>query len=170
MKHLYFVRHGLSVMNKKGIFSGRTETPLAPEGIEQCEKAGRKAKKLNIDFIISSPMERARETAALIAQQIGYPLGDIAINDLFMERDFGSLEGTEYSINRDFSVYTDVESDEEILERARKGLEYLQSLKHDNILVVSHGAIGRAMRHILNPDVHFHHTERFENAKIVQLL
>jgi uncharacterized phosphatase len=170
MKHLYFVRHGLSVMNKRGFFSGRTETPLAPEGIEQAEAAGREAKGLAIDLIVSSPMERARETATLIAQQIGYPVAEIVINDLFMERDFGSLEGQEYTTNRDFSKYNDVESDEDILDRARKGLEHLQGLKHSNILVVSHGAIGRAMRHILNPDVHFHQTERFENAKIVQLL
>lgn len=170
MKHLYFVRHGLSVMNKKGIFSGRTDTPLAPEGVKQCEEAGREAKALGIDFIVCSPMERARETAALIAQQIGYPVEEIAINELFMERDFGSLEGTLYSTNRDFSRYPDVESDEQILERARKGLEYLRGLDYDNILVVSHGAIGRALRHILEPDVHFHDTERFENGKIVQLL
>jgi len=157
-------------MNKKGVFSGRTETPLAPEGIEQVKAAGQKAKNLHIDLIVTSPMERARETAAIIARTIDYPVKDIQVSDLFMERDFASLEGKAYSPNRDFSSYEDVESDKAILERASEGLTYLKSLDHDTIMVVSHGAIGRAIRHLLNPSVHFHETERFENGKIVQLL
>src|SRR6059058_1306401 len=105
MKHLYFVRHGLSVMNKKGVFSGRTETPLDPEGIKQAEAAGREAKELNIDLIVSSPMERCRETATIIAQQIGYPVADILFEDLFMERAFGVLEGTAYRTDMDLDMH-----------------------------------------------------------------
>lgn len=170
MKHLYFVRHGLSVMNKKGKFSGRTETPLDPDGIAQAEVAGREAKALHIDLIVSSPMERCRETAAIIAQQIGYPVADILFEDLFMERAFGVLEGTEYRTDVDLEQHEGVESAEAIVARARKGVEYLQNLKHDNILVVSHGAIGRAVRHVLHPETPYHGSERFENAKVVQLL
>lgn len=170
MKHLYFVRHGLSEMNKKGIFSGRTETPLAPEGIEQAKLAGREAKKLDIDFIVTSPLERARETAALIAQEIGYPLAAITLDDRFTERTFGVLEGTPYTGSRQLDHHEGVETDAEILERAREGLEYLKTLNHDNIVIVSHGAIGRALRYIVDPSMNFHDMERLENAKIVQLL
>lgn len=170
MQHLYFVRHGLSVMNKKGVFSGRTETPLAPEGVEQSRAAGKKAKELNIDLIISSPMERAVETAALIAQEIGYPVANILISDLFMERAFGVLEGRQYKPDMDMDGVEGVETGEEILKRANEGVEYLQKLRHNNILVVSHGAIGRAMRHALNPEIPFHGSARFNNGEVVQLL
>lgn len=38
MKHLYFMRHGLSVMNKQGVFSGSNDTPLDAEGIKTMPK------------------------------------------------------------------------------------------------------------------------------------
>ena len=170
MKHLYFVRHGLSVMNKKGIFSGRTETPLAPEGIDQTKLAAEDIKSLGIDCIITSPMERARQTADIIAREIGFPANQIEVHDFFMERAFGVLEGEPYEPDMEIDDIEGVERNEEILARARQGVAYLQSLPHDNILVVSHGAIGRAMRHILTPDVPFHGSERFKNAELVQLL
>ncbi|HET7320492.1 MAG TPA: histidine phosphatase family protein [Candidatus Saccharimonadales bacterium] len=170
MKHLYFVRHGLSVMNKKGVFSGRTETPLDPEGITQARAAGKELRDLQIDLIVSSPMERCRETATIIAKQIGYPVAEIIFEDLFMERAFGVLEGTEYRTDMDLDMHEGVETAKNIIQRARKGIEYLEGLKHDNILVVSHGAIGRALRHALHPEIPYHGSERFENAKIVQLL
>jgi len=170
MKHLYFVRHGLSEMNKLGFYSGRTETPLAPEGVKQAKQAGQEIKALGIDLIVSSPLERARETAILIAKEIGYPDKDILLDKRFTERMFGVLEGTPYTGARDIDHHEGVETDAEILERARKGLEYIKTLAHDNILIVAHGAIGRALRHIVDPSIHFHDIERFENAKVVQLL
>ena len=170
MKHLYFVRHGLSEMNKQGFYSGRTETPLAPEGKSQAKLAGEEAKKLHIDLVVSSPLKRARDTAKIIAKEIGYPEEAIVLDEQFIERHFGVLEGTPYDGARDIDHHEGVEKDAEILERARKGLEYIQTLGHDNILIVAHGAIGRALRHIIDPSVHFHDIERFENGKIVQLL
>src|SRR4051812_29809317 len=96
MKHLYFMRHGLSVMNQQGIFSGRTDTPLAPEGTEQAHAAGEYAKNLQIDCIVSSPMARALETAQIVAGHIGYSADSIIVSELFAEREFGTLEGTKY--------------------------------------------------------------------------
>lgn len=170
MKHLYFVRHGLSIMNKQGLFSGRTETPLDPEGIEQAHEAGRKAIDLHIDIIVSSPLERCRETAKIIAEEIGYPIGNIRYEELFVERELGSLEGTPFHPHKIDHGHEGVESGEAILQRARKGVKHLQELPGDNILLVSHGAIGRAIRHVLNPEIPYHDSERFENAKVVQLL
>jgi broad specificity phosphatase PhoE len=157
-------------MNKKGVFSGRTETPLDPEGVAQAQAAGQKAKDLQIDLIVSSPMERCRETATIIAKEIGYPVDNIVFEDLFMERAFGVLEGTEYRTDMDLDMHEGVETADNIIQRAKEGVKYLQGLDHDNILMVSHGAIGRALRHTLHPHIPYFDSERFENAKIVQLL
>src|SRR5580765_3395811 len=91
MKHLYFVRHGLSENNKLSIFSGQTESPLADEGREQARQAGQQAKDLHIDHIISSPLSRAHETAQIIAREIGYPEDKIEVSSLLVERHFGVL-------------------------------------------------------------------------------
>ena len=171
MKHLYFVRHGLSVMNKKGIFSGRTETPLATEGVHQAKLAGQDAVSLGIDCIVSSPMKRAIDTATIIADEIGFPADKIIVSDLFMERAFGSLEGQAYQPHMDLENVEGVETAELIVERAQSGVDYLQSLPATTILVVSHGAIGRALRHSLNPStVPFHGSERFDNAQVTKLV
>lgn len=169
MKHLYFVRHGLSEMNKLGLFSGRTETPLAVEGIEQSHLSGQGARDLGIDCIVTSPMKRAVDTANIIADEIGFKRGDILVNELFMERGLGPLEGQAYVPDMDFETVAGVESDEAILERARLALDYLEMLPHDTILVVSHGALGRALRHVTQPDTPFHGSDRFENGQIAKL-
>ena len=170
MQHLYFVRHGLSVMNKKGIFSGRTETPLADEGVHQSILAGQYAVNLGIDCIVSSPMKRAIDTATIIANEIGYPVDKIIVSDLFMERAFGILEGQTYQPHMDLEHIEGVETAELIVERAKTGVDYLQSLEATTILVVSHGAIGRALRHSLNPTTPFRSSERFNNAQVTKLV
>ncbi len=63
MKHLYFCRHGLSVLNKEGKWAGSTETPLTVEGRTQAKLAGKAAQNLKIDYIICSPLSRAHDTA-----------------------------------------------------------------------------------------------------------
>lgn len=159
MKHLYFCRHGLTEMNVTGQFSGQIETNLTAEGQAQAKKAGQaiKANLPKIDLIICSPYKRARDTAQLIAGEIGYPEANIQTNDLLIERSFGVLEGTpgkEFFKNhsyQDLDSYQDVEPIEQVQQRADKFYEYLKMLKqYDNILVVGHGASGRALRRVVN--------------------
>lgn len=170
MKHLYFVRHGLTEMNKAGLRAGGgTETPLTPEGHEQARIAGEQAKKLHIDHIISSPQKRAHHTAQIIAQEIGYPEHDIVLNSLFVERHFGELEGTPWIADMNIDGFADVETTDTLLHRMHMAYELLLTLPADNILVVSHGSTGRALRHIIHPEVPFH-GGHFPNAQIVQLL
>lgn len=170
MKKLYFVRHGLSVMNKQGFFSGRSETPLAPEGREQARLAGTLAKDLTIDLIVSSPQQRAYETAQIIAREIGYPEDKVLVHDLFVERAFGILEGTPYRPGEVIDGLEGVETGIEIIERAKRAAEWLRGLEADTILIVSHGSTGRALRHVLNPTITFEGSERFNNAQVVQLV
>lgn len=171
MKHLYFVRHGLSEMNKTGHWAGRyTETPLAPEGREQARQAGEHAKNLKIDLIISSPQGRAHDTARIIAGTIGYPEHAIELNSLFMERGLGILEGKPWQPDLNIDGFADVETTDTLLERMHLAYEFLKSQPHENVLVVSHGAIGRGLRHIIYPEIPFHHSQPFKNAEIVQLI
>lgn len=169
MKHLYFVRHGLSEMNKRGIFSSSTDTPLNDEGREQAKAAGQKLKKARIDCIVCSPSKRTLDTAQIIAGQIGFPADKIILRDEFKERDFGPLEGTPYI---PFLTHRTpgVEEAEALVARVQMGLDFLNSLDAQNILVVSHGAVGRALRHCVDPSIDFFPSPGFENAQVVQLL
>ena len=170
MKRLYFVRHGQSEMNVSGHYAGSYNTPLTAEGRKQAHEAGKQAKNLGIDYIVCSPLSRAHDTAKIIAKEIGYDERDIHLNSLFVERDFGRLEGTPWSPDIDLDGIADVESDETLLKRARMALDFLETLEADTVLVASHGAFGRALRHHAMIDFPFSHPHRIENAEILQLI
>lgn len=170
MKHLYFVRHGLSEANKAGVYSGQSETPLSPEGRLQAKLAGEYAKSLHVDHIVSSTFSRAHDTAHIIAHAIGYPADEIELNSLFVERGMGVLEGQVWDPDLDADGFADVETTDTLLERMRLAYRHLLTIQADNILVVSHGATGRALRHVIYPDTPFKGSERFPNAEIVQLI
>lgn len=180
MRYLYFVRHGLSEMNKLHQWSGHTDTPLAPEGHEQAKEAGKKARNegLHFDLIVSSPLQRARHTAEYIAAHTNYPPEKIIFSDLFKERNYGKLEGKRHNI-RTVAPYIlseaaidkhTGESLAELQERADKALAYLRGLDYETILVVAHGTFGRALYRAAN-DLPVHHRQtRFKNAEIVKFL
>jgi len=157
-------------MNKQGIFSGRNDTPLTKEGIVQCHQAAKDLKSIKINAIVTSPMKRALDSAKIIAEEIGFPIEDIIISDLFVERSFGPLEGTTYTKNMDLDTTSGVEHSTSIIKRAQAGLNLINSLDADNVLVVSHGALGRALRHVIDPSLDYHEFEGFNNAEIVKLI
>lgn len=168
MKHLYFVRHGLSVMNNTGIFSGRTDTPLHPTGIIQATAAGQELQSASVDYIVTSPLQRAWQTATIIAHELNYPENKILTSELLTERDFGPLEGTPYQ--PDLGESDGVETIDAILKRAGEAYKLLQSLDAETIVVVSHGSLGRALRSCIDPSIPFKPSAGFENAKVVKLI
>jgi broad specificity phosphatase PhoE len=171
MKHLYFMRHGMSEMNRQGLFSGRSDTPLTKTGIEQCKKAAAALKGVKIDAIVSSPMKRAYDSACIVAEEIGFPEDKITLSDLFMERELGVLEGSDYRRGLPLNSFKGVEHSNNLIARTRLGLEFLNALDADNILVVSHSAVGRALKLMTDPNLsEFASVSGFKNAKIVKLI
>lgn len=169
MKTLYFMRHGLTKMNVAGVWSGTTETSLTKEGREQAKRAGKTAKDLGIDAIVCSTMGRAIETAEIVAKEIGYPLDAIHKSSLLIERHFGSLEGAPWQPDLNLDGFADVESIDTLKNRALLALEWIETIPGNTILIVSHGATGRMIRHAANPDIPFAGAGKFNNAEIAKL-
>lgn len=167
MQHLYFIRHGESVLNSQGIFSGRTDTPLTPTGRQQIAKTGQTLKDKNINLIVTSPMKRTIETAQIIANIINYPKDSIVINNLFSERNYGPYEGTKYIPN--IGDLEGIEKIEDLILRAKKGLNFLNTLNAENILLVSHGATGRAIGYCIKPTIPFTQKNSIKNGEIIKL-
>lgn len=180
MKRLYFVRHGESELNKANRMSGLSDTPLTEKGHQQARQAGLAAKKqgLAFDMIIASPLQRAHNTAKHFAAATNYPPERIEIHPRLVERNFGELEGTKdlivttkYFLDESaIDDYKDVESLAELQKRADEMLAYLRDLPHDTILVVSHGAFGRALRRAVNDEPIGHRGKSFGNAEIARLI
>ena len=81
MKRLYLVRHAKSSWGDPELAD--IDRPLNNRGKRDAPDAGRRLKKRKVkpDLIISSPAKRARRTARVIAEQIGYPAERVVIND-----------------------------------------------------------------------------------------
>lgn len=168
MKSLYFMRHALSEDNKRGVFSSINDCDLAPEGIKQAEEAGRHLKNKSIDMIITSPLKRTRQTAEVVARQLGLDKTKIIDSELLIERDLGELEGTPYPSPRPTHTYDTVETFEDLMRRASDAYQLIKSLGADNVLVVSHGATGRALRKVVLPDSNIN--DALGNAEIQKWL
>lgn len=180
MRKLYFVRHGLSVGNINQVFADKN-SPLAPEGLGQAIKTAQalKSSGMKFDLIITSPMHRARHTAEIIADHLDYPMHAIEISSLFVERNFGELTG---SSTQDFykrfpaAAIDDVKGAEileELQARAQRALVYVQAKDNTNILVVSHGAFGRAMRRVLDGRPYtdeYRESSYIDNGEVLELI
>lgn len=70
--NLYFMRHGIAVERGAGAAADDRSRALTPKGIKriQREAAGMKRLALAFDLILSSPLERARQTAKIVAQEL----------------------------------------------------------------------------------------------------
>lgn len=166
MQQLYFCRHGQSELNAQQVYAGQIDTPLTDLGREQARTAGEACRALAIDAIISSTMSRAKETATIIANAIGYPNENILHNEIFIEQSYGSLQGLPWSTPNP-ETYHDIESDEALVSRAATGLELLQTLSAQNILLVGHGSFARALMQVID---HRAQHEEPKNASVIKLL
>jgi probable phosphoglycerate mutase len=89
----WFVRHGESTWNAAGLVQGqRNEPALTARGRRQIERAGREllAAGLEAECILSSDLDRARESALILARQLVVP---VVLDRRLRERSFGTLEG-----------------------------------------------------------------------------
>jgi phosphohistidine phosphatase len=91
---VYFLRHasaGQSTMDPKA----DARRPLDQEGIEQCALIGQALASMGaeLDEIISSPLQRAAQTASLTAKELNYK-GEITYSPaLALETNFGEFLG-----------------------------------------------------------------------------
>ncbi len=78
---IYLVRHGAAYEKEDD-----PERHLNNDGVNQCHLTGRAMKKLEIQFdlIVSSPKARARQTAEIIAEEVGYLENEIKITDVLV--------------------------------------------------------------------------------------
>ena len=68
---LVLVRHGQTDHNREGRLQGQVNIPLNENGRRQAESLARTVAAFPPDVIVSSPLSRARATAAAIARACG---------------------------------------------------------------------------------------------------
>ena len=92
---IIFLRHAQAENNTKRILAGRTEgVPLTKTGIEQAERITKYLASIDISAIYSSPIERARHTAVIIAKNCS--LEEVVIDERLTEIDMGKFTRMNY--------------------------------------------------------------------------
>ncbi|MDR2151083.1 MAG: histidine phosphatase family protein, partial [Spirochaetaceae bacterium] len=66
---IYVTRHGKTLFNTKDLAQGWADSPLTPEGVAVAEDLGRGLRDVKFDYVISSDLVRARQTARLVMEQ-----------------------------------------------------------------------------------------------------
>jgi 2,3-bisphosphoglycerate-dependent phosphoglycerate mutase len=90
---LVLVRHGQSQWNLENRFTGWTDVPLSPLGIEEAQQAGEKLKGYRFDRAFTSALVRAQETLRIILEIIGQTQIPIERDQALNERHYGDLQG-----------------------------------------------------------------------------
>lgn len=147
---VFIMRHGEADHNVKSIIGPSTPAQdknnnLTPKGRKQVKNAAKSLEKQKIDLIISSPLNRARETAKILSEALG---ARVEINENIYEINFGSFFGrAEKELRKEFPFerklverFPGGESLRDV--RARMMMELRRIVKNNpgkKILVVSHG-------------------------------
>ena len=100
MTRLILIRHGETEWNETKRFQGISDIPLSSKGMGQAECLARSLEREPLEAIYTSPLVRARQTAACIARHHSCPFA--VVEDL-RELNQGRLEGlTGEDLRRDF--------------------------------------------------------------------
>ena len=137
-------------MGKNNIIATEDE-PLNEAGIIQAIKVGKEIRKLNINKVYCSPIQRAKDTLKLFELNTNIP---VIIENRIKERSMGKYEKVSFedlkwdefwNYNSD-KLYPELETMKSVYERISEFLNELKSRNsNDNILVVTHGGISRAI-------------------------
>lgn len=156
MKTIYLIRHGETINNVENR-AGRPNDLLTERGQEQARLLGRRLSQLPIEIILSSPYDRAKQSAEELAK-----LKHISIetSDLLIESrnpsEFDGMSNTDPHIiktrellrqhwgDKDFH-YKDEENFFEVSARAKQCLQLIANRTESHIAVYSHEALIKMM-------------------------
>lgn len=144
--HVWLIRHGESEWNASGQIQGHSQVGLSQLGHLQAQHLALSLQSAGIQRIVSSDLQRARQTAEYLGQETGI---DVEPTEILRERNMGVYEGgpveayrtdlhqhrERYGLESGYDIPSG-ESHEKILERATKVKNLLDGR---NTALVSHG-------------------------------
>ncbi len=152
----WFLRHGETDWNARGLSQGNVEVPLNAVGLAQAEAAALLLRGRGIRSLVCSPLGRARVTAGIVGAALDLP---VEIEDGLREVRFGVQEGqpmAEWFREWVAGTMTPEGAETFAALRARAVAAINAALERPApVLVVAHGALFRALRAEmgLEPDV-----------------
>ena len=145
----YAVRHGESENNLLRELDSTNEKkwPLTEAGRAQATEAGKQLKDKGIDLLFVSPIERAQETARVVASELGLPAESIISEPRIGEINVGNFNGKSldefFAYRREHSFGETFPGGESHADAKKRFGEFLYEIESKyegkNILIVTHG-------------------------------
>lgn len=160
---VYLIRHGETVWNRTGRLQGQADSPLTALGARQAEAVGHALRRAldGAPFRFwASPLGRARQSAAIVADAVGHDYDDIVFDDRLKEITLGARDGYAgwRELARDFPEEAAVrrrdpwnfrhpggESSQMVQDRVRPLLEAWMAAGGVHV-AVSHGVVVKILR------------------------
>ncbi|AKP67955.1 histidine phosphatase family protein [Companilactobacillus ginsenosidimutans] len=159
MVELYVIRHGETDTNKEVRINGRsTDMPLNETGIKQAHELAEEIDISKFDYIYTSPMKRALQTAKILNQGVD---DELIQDERLYEADYGSWDGVKESelyakypqtfddngfLLPNFMDYAEnAEPYESVYKRVESFLAEITELGDKKVMAVCHGFISRAI-------------------------
>jgi broad specificity phosphatase PhoE len=150
---IWVTRHGQTNLNLNKKMQGLVDEPLNETGILQAKEAREKVKEIKFDAVYASPLDRAVATASIIG---GVGRSEVITDKRLIETDFGKYDKRSYykmgpamtlywAFPEIFPAPETVESVESMVKRSSSFLKELELKDYENVLVVCHGGIIRAL-------------------------
>jgi len=161
MTKLILIRHGESTLNKEGVYFGTLDPSLTENGIEQMNLLNNEIP--NYDFIYSSPLQRAKESAEVL----NYKKLDTIYDSRLLELNFGDFEGltyteilekypTEAEIWKNEGISYKFPNGNSILDLEKSIVSFVEEIKNSNktfLLVTHFGVISSILSHYISDNI-----------------
>jgi len=184
MANLLLIRHGQIKANRLGHWHGSTDSPLTWQGRRQAKRTAAhvKARHAPLQAIYSSPLQRCRATAEMIAAATGL---EVQVHDGLREYCIGEWEGMPFRVLAEQHRFVEIATQDHDFappggETLRQVAERIVPAMHEiharhaadeRVLVVGHGAaLAVAFGTLLDRDparwTHYH----FANCSLTELV
>ncbi|MCM6760801.1 histidine phosphatase family protein [Rathayibacter sp. ZW T2_19] len=158
MTQLTLVRHGQTDWNAARRIQGASDIPLNDTGRSQARAAARILGERSWDAVVSSPLQRAHETGAIIARGLGLP--EPVVVPGLAERAYGEAEGMTGDDLRalfpggiEGARIPGCETRSEVVARATEALlEVAERFPDQRVIVATHGAVIGSLLRSLSED------------------
>jgi alpha-ribazole phosphatase len=155
--NIYMIRHGQTVWNQDKRFQGQSDTPLDEIGVFQARSLMEHMRDIPVDLVVSSDLDRARQTALILAEPRHLEVFD---ESGLREINFGIWEGqvidqVRKSDSETFSTWMtdpgslripEAETFQEVQDRAMNAIDrWVNVHQGKSIVFVSHGGVIAAL-------------------------
>jgi len=166
MKRIYLIRHCRATGQE-------SSAELTLEGLLQAEQLAEFLAERQIDFIVSSPFERAIASIRPLAQKLNVT---IHIDDRLRERILSSeqLDDWMKDLKKTFEdmelTFPGGESSRTAMQRGISSIEELLKRQEENIVVVTHGNLLSLILKYYDSEYGFNEWKRLTNPDVFELI